>query len=100
MITFPIFAKFFYFPSLVFSTPVLSNSSLPKDDLVKELKSELQRCLAQLKTKRQKVSQLQEQLRTSHNHVEQLQTQLDGAEKRAKDSVVCLTQQYLCASFY
>uniref|UniRef100_A0A4W4G9E0 CEP152 CEP63 binding coiled coil domain-containing protein n=1 Tax=Electrophorus electricus TaxID=8005 RepID=A0A4W4G9E0_ELEEL len=55
------------------STPVLSDSSLPKGDLVRELKNELQRCLAQLKTKRQKISQLQEDLKISHDHVEQLQ---------------------------
>ncbi|XP_036432002.1 centrosomal protein of 152 kDa [Colossoma macropomum] len=70
------------------STPVLPDSSLPKEDLVRELKIELQRCLSQLKTKRQKISQLQEELRTSQNRMEQLQTQLDGVEMRAKDSVV------------
>ncbi|KAI4872117.1 hypothetical protein NFI96_031063 [Prochilodus magdalenae] len=69
-------------------TPVLSDSSPPKEDLVRELKNELQRCLSQLKTKRQKISHLQEELRTSHKHEEQLQTQLDGMEKRAKDAVV------------
>ncbi|XP_066526078.1 centrosomal protein of 152 kDa [Hoplias malabaricus] len=70
------------------STPVLSDSSLPKEDLVRELKNELQRCLSQLKTKRQKMSQLQEELRTTHSHMEQLQTELDGAKKMAKDSLV------------
>ncbi|XP_053498224.1 centrosomal protein of 152 kDa isoform X2 [Ictalurus furcatus] len=70
------------------STPVLSDSSLPKEDLVKELKTELQRCLAQLKTKREKISRIQKDLQTSQNHVEQLQTQLQGAERTAKDAVV------------
>ncbi|XP_026872929.2 centrosomal protein of 152 kDa [Electrophorus electricus] len=70
------------------STPVLSDSSLPKGDLVRELKNELQRCLAQLKTKRQKISQLQEDLKISHDHVEQLQKQLAEAEKNVKDSAV------------
>ncbi|KAL6474318.1 hypothetical protein MHYP_G00178790 [Metynnis hypsauchen] len=70
------------------STTVLPDSSLPKEDLVRELKIELQRCLSQLKTKRQKISQLQEELRTSQNRVGQLQTQLDGVEMRAKDMVV------------
>ncbi|XP_072529793.1 centrosomal protein of 152 kDa [Salminus brasiliensis] len=70
------------------STPVQSESSQPKEDLVKELKTELQRCLAQLKTKRQRISQLQEELQTSRNRAEHLQTQLDGAEMRAKDSMV------------
>lgn len=55
---------------------------------MKELKSELQRCLAQLKTKREKISCLQKELQTSRNHVEQLQTQLQGAEKKAQDLVV------------
>ncbi|XP_060770807.1 centrosomal protein of 152 kDa isoform X4 [Neoarius graeffei] len=70
------------------STLVLSDSSLPKEDLMKELKSELQRCLAQLKTKRENISCLQKELQTSRNHVEQLQTQLQGAEKKAQDLVV------------
>ncbi|XP_026775518.3 centrosomal protein of 152 kDa isoform X2 [Pangasianodon hypophthalmus] len=70
------------------STPVLSDSSLPKEDLVKELKTELQRCLVQLKTKREKISRIQKELHISQNNVEQLQTQLKGAEKNAKDSVV------------
>lgn len=80
-------ARVCYF-SLFFSTPVLSDSSLPKEDLVKELKTELQRCLAQLKTKREKISRIQKDLQTSQNHVEQLQTQLQGAERTAKDAVV------------
>ncbi|MCJ8735943.1 hypothetical protein PDJAM_G00253320 [Pangasius djambal] len=70
------------------STPVLSDSSLPKEDLVKELKTELQRCLVQLKMKREKISRVQKELQISQNNVEQLQTQLKGAEKNAKDSVV------------
>ncbi|KAL7867924.1 hypothetical protein SRHO_G00093080 [Serrasalmus rhombeus] len=69
------------------STTVLPDSSLLKEDLVRDLKIELQRCLSQLKTKRQKISQLQEELRTSQNRVEPLQTQLDGVEMRAKDMV-------------
>ncbi|XP_027028950.2 centrosomal protein of 152 kDa isoform X1 [Tachysurus fulvidraco] len=70
------------------STPVLSDSSVPKEDYVKELKTELQRCLVQLKTKRETISRLQKELQISHSRVEQLQTQLQGAEKNAKDSVV------------
>ncbi|XP_053345692.1 centrosomal protein of 152 kDa isoform X1 [Clarias gariepinus] len=70
------------------STPVVSDSSMPQEDLLKELKTELQRCLAQLKTKREKITRLQRELQTSQTHVEQLQTQLQGAEKNAKDSVV------------
>lgn len=55
---------------------------------MKELKTELQRCLAQLKTQREKTSRLQKELQTTRNHTEQLQTQLQGAEKHAKDFVV------------
>lgn len=73
---------------LFFSTLVVSDSSLSKEDLVKELKTELQRCLAQLKTKREKISRLQNELQSTQNHVERLQTQLQGAEKNAKDIVV------------
>lgn len=67
---------------------MVSDSSLTKEDLVKELKTELQRCLAQLKTKREKISLLQKELQTTQNHVAQLQTQLQGAEKNVKDFVV------------
>lgn len=61
---------------------------MPKEDFVKELKTELQRCLMQLKTKRETISRLQKELQISQSRVEQLQTQLQGAEKNAKDSVV------------
>lgn len=74
--------------ALIFSTRALSDSSQSKLDLTKDLKAELQRCLAQLKSKREKISRLQEDLRTSHGRLEQLQTQLQGAEMKAKDSVV------------
>ncbi|XP_076863525.1 centrosomal protein of 152 kDa [Brachyhypopomus gauderio] len=70
------------------SPPVSSDSVLPKGDVVRELQIELQRCLAQLKTKRQKISQLQEELKTSHQHEEQLRTQLTGAERSVKESAV------------
>ncbi|XP_055048827.2 centrosomal protein of 152 kDa isoform X4 [Misgurnus anguillicaudatus] len=75
----------------IHSTPRIAeigDSGLPKDDVVRELKSELQRCLSHLKTKRLKISELQEELRSSHTKVEHLQTQLDQAEKTARDSKV------------
>lgn len=61
---------------------------------MKELKSELQRCLAQLKTQRERISRVQNELQTTHNHVEQLQTQLQGAERNAKDFVVRIVSMY------
>eukprot|EP00063_Salmo_salar_P050891 XP_014025726.1 PREDICTED: centrosomal protein of 152 kDa-like isoform X1 [Salmo salar] len=66
------------------STPLVEvsepNPKLPRekeDGAVKELRAELQRCLASLKGKRQRISQLQDQLRDSQGRVDQLQTQLD-----------------------
>nr|XP_055048823.1 centrosomal protein of 152 kDa isoform X1 [Misgurnus anguillicaudatus] len=75
----------------IHSTPRIAeigDSGLPKDDVVRELKSELQRCLSHLKTKRLKISELQEELRSSQTKVEHLQTQLEQAEKTARDSKV------------
>ncbi|XP_031688855.1 centrosomal protein of 152 kDa isoform X2 [Oncorhynchus kisutch] len=67
----------------IHSTPLLGvsepNPKLPreKEDLaVKELRAELQRCLASLKGKRQRISQLQDHLRDSQGQVNELQTQL------------------------
>ncbi|RXN26207.1 centrosomal protein of 152 kDa [Labeo rohita] len=59
-----------------------------KEDVVRELKSELQRCLSHLKTKRLKISELQEELRRSQTSAEQLRTQLEQAERTIRDSKV------------
>ncbi|XP_051548227.1 centrosomal protein of 152 kDa-like isoform X3 [Myxocyprinus asiaticus] len=75
----------------IHSTPRIAeegDSGLPKDDVVRELKIELQRCLSYLKTKRLKISELQEELRSSQSTVEKLQTKLEQAEKTTKDSKV------------
>uniref|UniRef100_A0A8C1NGC6 Centrosomal protein 152 n=1 Tax=Cyprinus carpio TaxID=7962 RepID=A0A8C1NGC6_CYPCA len=64
------------------------DSTLLKEDVVRELKSELQRCLSHLKTKRLKISELQEELRRSQTRAEQLQTQLEQAERSIRDSKV------------
>ncbi|KAM9529198.1 centrosomal protein of 152 kDa-like isoform 2-T2 [Salvelinus alpinus] len=68
----------------IHSTPLVEmsepNSKLPRekeDGAVKELRAELQRCLASLKGKRQRIGQLQDQLRDSQGRVDQLQTKLD-----------------------
>lgn len=64
------------------------DSNLLKEDMVRELKSELQRCLSHLKAKRLKISELQEELRCSQTRAEQLQTQLEQAERTIRDSKV------------
>ncbi|XP_057186483.1 centrosomal protein of 152 kDa isoform X2 [Triplophysa rosa] len=75
----------------IHSTPHIADvgdSGPLKDDVVRELKSELQRCLSHLKSKRLKISELQEELKSSQTKTERLQTQLDQAEKTARDSKV------------
>lgn len=58
----------------------LSDSKLPKDEALQLLRVEMQRCLASLKGKRQKISQLQEELQNCQSQVNELQTQLDEAK--------------------
>uniref|UniRef100_A0A9J8DLT1 Centrosomal protein 152 n=2 Tax=Cyprinus carpio TaxID=7962 RepID=A0A9J8DLT1_CYPCA len=72
----------------IHSTPHIAeagDSTLLKEDVVRELKSELQRCLSHLKTKRLKISELQEELRRSQTRAEQQQTQLEQAERTIRD---------------
>jgi len=57
----------------------LSDSKLPKDEALRLLRLEMQRCLGSLKGKRQKISQLQEELQVSRGRLTALQTQLDEA---------------------
>ncbi|KAI3371197.1 hypothetical protein L3Q82_023834, partial [Scortum barcoo] len=58
----------------------LSDSKLPKDEALRLLRVEMQRCLSCLKGKRGKISQLQEELQLCQSRVNALQTQLDEAE--------------------
>ncbi|XP_054475173.1 centrosomal protein of 152 kDa [Anoplopoma fimbria] len=58
----------------------LSDSKLPKDEALRVLRVEMQRCLGSLKGKRQKISQLQEELQLCQGRVAKLQTQLDEAK--------------------
>ncbi|KAK2917714.1 centrosomal protein of 152 kDa isoform X1 [Channa argus] len=58
----------------------LSDSKLPKDEALRLLREEMQRCLGSLKAKRQKISQLQEELQRCQSQVNELQTQLDEAK--------------------
>ncbi|XP_076589326.1 centrosomal protein of 152 kDa isoform X2 [Chaetodon auriga] len=57
-----------------------SDSKLPKDEALRLLRVEMQRCLGSLKGKRQKISQLQEELQLCQGQVNELQTQLDEAK--------------------
>ncbi|XP_039502831.1 centrosomal protein of 152 kDa isoform X2 [Pimephales promelas] len=73
----------------IHSTPQIAeagDSDLLKEDVVRELRSELQRCLCHLKAKRLKISELQEELRRSQSRAEQTQT--EQAERIARDSEV------------
>ncbi|KAM9376046.1 centrosomal protein of 152 kDa [Pholidichthys leucotaenia] len=58
----------------------LPDSKLPKDDALRLLRVEMQRCLASLKGKRQKISQLQEALQSSQSRVNELQINLEEAK--------------------
>ncbi|XP_032378967.1 centrosomal protein of 152 kDa isoform X2 [Etheostoma spectabile] len=58
----------------------LSDSKLPKDEALRLLRVEMQRCLGSLKGKRQKISQLQEELQLCQGRVTKLQTQLEEAK--------------------
>ncbi|KAK5619456.1 hypothetical protein CRENBAI_013841 [Crenichthys baileyi] len=59
----------------------LSNSKLPKDEALRLLRVEMQRCLGCLKGKRQKISQLQEELQRSQARVGKLQAELEEAAR-------------------
>ncbi|KAM3870559.1 centrosomal protein of 152 kDa [Diretmus argenteus] len=58
----------------------LSDAKLPKDEALRELRAEMQRCLSSLKGKRQRISLLQEGLQHSQARVDELQTKLDDAQ--------------------
>ncbi|XP_069564262.1 centrosomal protein of 152 kDa [Brachyistius frenatus] len=58
----------------------LSDSKLPKDEALKLLRVEMQRCLGSLKGKRQKIGQLQEELHHCQARVNELQTELNEAQ--------------------
>ncbi|KAF7224204.1 transcript variant X2 [Nothobranchius furzeri] len=61
----------------------LSDSKLPKDEALKLLQVEMQRCLGCLKGKRRKISQLQEELQHRQTRVDELQTQLEEVKLRS-----------------
>ncbi|XP_041083033.1 centrosomal protein of 152 kDa-like [Polyodon spathula] len=65
-----------------------TDKSMSKDDIIMDLKAELERFLGSFKVKRQKITQLQDELRQSQRQVQELKTQLEKAEKNAKDHEV------------
>uniref|UniRef100_A0A3B5KL56 Centrosomal protein 152 n=1 Tax=Xiphophorus couchianus TaxID=32473 RepID=A0A3B5KL56_9TELE len=58
----------------------LSDSKLPKEEALRLLRVEMQRCLGCLKGKRQKINQLQEELRLAEGRVGELEAQLEEAQ--------------------
>ncbi|KAG9337037.1 hypothetical protein JZ751_029896 [Albula glossodonta] len=67
---------------------VVADGSQSKEDMVAELKGELQRFLGSLKGKRKKISHLQEELQKAQSHAQDLRSQLDMAQKSVQDSKV------------
>ncbi|XP_056428241.1 centrosomal protein of 152 kDa isoform X2 [Hyla sarda] len=62
------------------------SKDLSSDEIVVELKAELERCLSSNKTKRQQIVQLQSDLKGYQSKTEELKKLLEIAEKEAKDS--------------
>ncbi|KAG8575642.1 hypothetical protein GDO81_009625 [Engystomops pustulosus] len=58
---------------------------ISSDEIIPELKAELERCLSSNKAKRQQISQLQSNLKEYQSKTEELKKLLDSAEKQAKD---------------
>uniref|UniRef100_A0A3B3ZU26 Centrosomal protein 152 n=1 Tax=Periophthalmus magnuspinnatus TaxID=409849 RepID=A0A3B3ZU26_9GOBI len=58
----------------------LSVTKLPKDEALRLLRVEMQRCLGKLKENRQKMEQLQENLRVSQARADELQVELEEAK--------------------
>ncbi|CAH2274016.1 centrosomal of 152 kDa isoform X2 [Pelobates cultripes] len=55
------------------------------DDIINELKSELERCLTSNRTKRQQIILLQSELKVSHSKTEEMKKSLEKAERNARD---------------
>uniref|UniRef100_H2LKE7 Centrosomal protein 152 n=1 Tax=Oryzias latipes TaxID=8090 RepID=H2LKE7_ORYLA len=62
-----------------------SDSKLPKDEALRLLRAEMQRCLGCLKGKRQKIGQLQEELQQRQAQVNQLLSNVQLLEKQNKE---------------
>ncbi|KAM5171085.1 centrosomal protein of 152 kDa [Mantella aurantiaca] len=61
---------------------------LSSNDIIAELKTELERCMSSNKTKRQQIIQLQSDLKTYQSKTEELKKLLEKAEKEARDCEV------------
>ncbi|XP_069046597.1 centrosomal protein of 152 kDa isoform X2 [Lepisosteus oculatus] len=64
------------------------DKNMSKDDMIVELKTELERFLGSLKVKRRRISQLQDELKQSQSQVQELKAHLEKAEREVKDSKV------------
>ncbi|MBN3313388.1 CE152 protein, partial [Atractosteus spatula] len=62
------------------------DKNMSKDDMIVELKTELERFLGSLKVKRRTISQLQDELKLSQSQVQELKAHLEKAEREVKDS--------------
>lgn len=63
---------------------------LSSDEIITELKSELERCLTSNKMKRQQIAELQSDLNGYQSKTEELKKLLESAEKEAKECKVSI----------
>ncbi|MEQ2191496.1 hypothetical protein XENOCAPTIV_029579 [Xenoophorus captivus] len=71
----------------------LSDSKLPKDEALRLLRVEMQRCLGCLKGKRQKIGQLQEELQHSQARVSELQAELEEAKLNSSQCYIAVCKE-------
>ncbi|XP_048471687.1 centrosomal protein of 152 kDa [Rhincodon typus] len=65
-----------------------SDKVLSKDEIIMELKSELERALSSIRTKRHQVTQLQHESKESQKQIAEIKEQLQNAEKMARSHEV------------
>uniref|UniRef100_A0A3Q4GL71 Centrosomal protein 152 n=1 Tax=Neolamprologus brichardi TaxID=32507 RepID=A0A3Q4GL71_NEOBR len=73
----------------------LSDSKLPKDEALRLLRVEMQRCLGSLKGKRQKINQLQEELQQCQRRVNEMQIELDETKLNSEVNMTGDSQKEL-----
>ncbi|XP_043532998.1 centrosomal protein of 152 kDa [Chiloscyllium plagiosum] len=64
------------------------SAKMSKDEIIMELKSELERSLSSLRTKRHQVTQLQHESKESQKQITEIKEQLQNAEKMARSHEV------------
>ncbi|XP_060708789.1 centrosomal protein of 152 kDa isoform X2 [Hemiscyllium ocellatum] len=64
------------------------SAKISKDEIIMELKSELERSLSSLRTKRHQVTQLQHESKESQKQITEIKEQLQNAEKMARSHEV------------